>query len=61
MGGWDVTLISTSEAFKESMTWVGGWVGGWVGRGERGGWNELLDCMGWVGRWVTLLSKLVER
>ena len=30
---------------------VGGWVGGWMqeGRGERGGLNAVLDC---VGGWV---------
>ena len=31
--------------------WVGGWVG-LEGKGERGGSNEVLDSMGWVGGWV---------
>ena len=29
---------------------LGGWVGGWV-RGEKGGFNALLDFGGWVGGW----------
>ena len=28
---------------------VGGWVGG-LSRGGGGGWNEVLDAMGWIGR-----------